>query len=432
MERYFYPDKSFWNGICKRPVLKRKELNVLVQRVFDDIKTNRDEALFKYIREFDKVDLSRLRVSEEELTMAKSLISPELKIAIQLAAKNIEKFHLSQMNNPTPVETSAEVVCWQESRPIPRVGLYIPGGTAPLFSTVLMLAVPAKIAGCSEVIMCTPPDKDGNIHPAVLYAAGVAGVKKIFKAGGIQAIAALTLGTETIPAVDKLFGPGNQYVTAAKQYALGMGTSIDMPAGPSELLVLADHSANPAYIASDLLSQAEHGSDSQVIFITNKNEMLVKVEKELEKQLSRLPRKDIAEKALENSKMVLMSDNREIIDIINLYAPEHFILSVENEDFFLQNIQNAGSVFIGNYTPESAGDYASGTNHTLPTGGYSRVYSGLNMDAFTKKITFQKISPTGLKNIGKSIEVMAEAEGLMAHKNAISIRLKDINIKDEY
>jgi histidinol dehydrogenase len=432
MERYFYPDKSFWAGICKRPVLKQNELTVLVQHIFDDIKNSGDKALFKYIRKFDKVNLSRLRISEEEITSTKSLISPELKNAIQLAGMNIEKFHLSQMINPAPVETSEGVVCWQESRPIPRVGLYIPGGTTPLFSTVLMLGIPAKIAGCNEVIMCTPPDKDGNIHPAVLYAAGFAGIKKIYKAGGIQAIAALTLGTKTIPAVDKLFGPGNQYVTAAKQYALGLGTSIDMPAGPSELLILADHSAKPAFIASDLLSQAEHGQDSQVIFITNENEMLVKVEKELEKQLSRLPRKDIAEKALKNSKMILMSDNKEIIDIINLYAPEHFILSVENENFFLRNIQNAGSVFIGDYTPESAGDYASGTNHTLPTGGYSRVYSGLNMDAFTKKITFQKISAAGLKNIGKSIEVMAETEGLMAHKKAVSIRLKDINKKDEY
>lgn len=427
MERYYYPDKSMWSGICKRPVLQKKELADLIQRVFEDIKTGGDKALLEYISKFDQVDLSVLRVSDEELERAGSLVSQELKDAIQLAGKNIEKFHLSQTKNPEPVETAEGVVCWQKSRPIPKVGLYIPGGTAPLFSTVLMLAVPAKIAGCSEVIMCTPPGKDGRIHPALLYAAVYAGVKKVFKAGGAQAIAAMALGTETIPMVDKLFGPGNQYVTAAKQYALGQGTSIDMPAGPSELLVLADASANPAYVASDLLSQAEHGKDSQVVFITSKNEMLVLVEKELAKQISRLPRKEIAEKSLENSKMLLMSDSREILDFINLYAPEHLILAVKDEDFCLRNIQNAGSVFIGNYTPESAGDYASGTNHTLPTGGYARVYSGLNMDAFTKKITFQKISRAGLKNIGSSIEVMAEAEGLMAHKNAVSIRLNDIN-----
>ncbi len=432
MERYFYPDKSLWAGICKRPVLQQEELTELVQRVFEDVKSGGDEALLRYTREFDKVKLTGLRVTDREFKKAESLVTQELKDAIHLAGRNIEKFHFSQMENPVPVETSKGVVCWQESRPIPKVGIYIPGGTAPLFSTVLMLAVPARIAGCNEVILCTPPDKNGNIHPAILYAAGFAGVKNIIKAGGIQAIAALTQGTETIPAVDKLFGPGNQYVTAAKQYALSLGTSIDMPAGPSELLVLADVSANPAYIASDLLSQAEHGQDSQVIFISNENEMLVKVEKELEKQLSRLPRKQIAEKALENSKMVLMSDNSEIVDIINVYAPEHLIIATEDEDFFIRNIRNAGSVFIGNYTPESAGDYASGTNHTLPTGGYARVYGGLNMDAFTKKITFQKISPEGLKIIGSSIELMAEAEGLLAHKNAVSIRLNDINHQDEY
>ncbi|MCD6596088.1 MAG: histidinol dehydrogenase, partial [Bacteroidales bacterium] len=339
---------------------------------------------------------------------------------------NIEIFHCSQMDEKLPVETTEGVVCWQEIRPIQKVGLYVPGGTAPLFSTVLMLAVPAQIAGCEDIVLCTPPDKNGEIHPAILYAAKLCGVKKIFKVGGIQAIASMTYGTETISSVYKLFGPGNQYVTAAKQYAQTLGTAIDMPAGPSELLVLADISAKPSYIASDLLSQAEHGEDSQVVFITDILDLIIEVERELEKQVQMLPREEIARRALKNSKLILMSDKQEMIEFINLYAPEHFILVVRNEEYFLQNIQNAGSVFIGNYTPESAGDYASGTNHTLPTGGFARVYSGLNMDAFTKKITFQKISPEGILKIGKSIELMAEEEGLIGHRNAVSIRLNDL------
>ncbi len=426
MRRIIKPEKSSWTAICQRPVLKQDKLLTLVRQVFEDIKSEGDKALLDYIEKFDKVSLSDIRVSGKELENAELKLSGNLKNAIKLAKNNIEIFHCSQMDEKLPVETTEGVVCWQEIRPIQKVGLYVPGGTAPLFSTVLMLAVPAQIAGCEDIVLCTPPDKNGEIHPAILYAAKLCGVKKIFKVGGIQAIASMTYGTETISSVYKLFGPGNQYVTAAKQYAQTLGTAIDMPAGPSELLVLADISAKPSYIASDLLSQAEHGEDSQVVFITDTLDLIIEVERELEKQVQMLPREEIARRALKNSKLILMSDKQEMIEFINLYAPEHFILVVSNEEYFLQNIQNAGSVFIGNYTPESAGDYASGTNHTLPTGGFARVYSGLNMDAFTKKITFQKISPEGILKIGKSIELMAEEEGLIGHRNAVSIRLNDL------
>ncbi len=426
MRRIIKPEKSSWTAICQRPVLKQDKLLTLVRQVFEDIKSEGDKALLDYIEKYDKVSLSDITVSEKELENAELKLSGNLKNAIKLAKKNIEIFHRSQMDEKLPVETTKGVVCWQEIRPIQKVGLYIPGGTAPLFSTLMMLAVPAQIAGCEDIVLCTPPDKNGEIHPAIFYAAKLCGVNKIFKVGGIQAIAAMTYGTETISSVYKLFGPGNQFVTAAKQYAQTLGTAIDMPAGPSELLVLADISAKPSYIASDLLSQAEHGEDSQVVFITDILDLIIEVERELEKQVQMLPREEIARRALKNSKLILMSDKQEMIEFINLYAPEHFILVVRNEEYFLQNIQNAGSVFIGNYTPESAGDYASGTNHTLPTGGFARVYSGLNMDAFTKKITFQKISPEGILKIGKSIELMAEEEGLIAHRNAISIRLNDL------
>lgn len=429
MERILNPEKSTWADICKRPVLKQDKLLTLVKQVFNDIKSGGDDALLDYIEKYDKVSLLEIRVSWRELENAEARLSTQLKDAIKLAKRNIEIFHSSQMNQKSPVETSDGVICWQETRPIQKVGLYIPGGTAPLFSTVLMLAVPAQIAGCEEIILCTPPDKNGEVHPAILFAAKLSGVKNIFKIGGIQAIAAMTFGTETVSAVFKLFGPGNQYVTAAKQYAQTLGTGIDMLAGPSELLILADQSAKPSYIASDLLSQAEHGEDSQVVFITDSLDIINEVEKQLEKQVELLPREEIARKALKNSKIILMPDKQEMIEFINLYAPEHFILVVKDEKFFLNDIQNAGSVFIGNYTPESAGDYASGTNHTLPTGGYARLYSGLNMDAFTKKITFQKISPEGIMKIGKAIEIMAEEEGLIAHKNAVSIRLNDLSNK---
>ena len=324
------------------------------------------------------------------------------------------------------IETAPGVECWQEARGIEKVGIYIPGGSAPLFSTVLMLAVPAKLAGCKEIVLCSPPNKEGKLHPAILYAANLCGVTKIFKVGGIQAIGAMTFGTESVPNVYKIFGPGNQYVTAAKQMALSCGVAIDMPAGPSELLVLADDSANAAFVASDLLSQAEHGADSQVICVSNSESFLDEVSKEVAVQLALLPRKDIAAKAMENSKSILLKDKRDIIDLINEYGPEHFILAVENESFYLENIINAGSVFIGNYTPESAGDYASGTNHTLPTDGFSKSYSGVNLDAFVKKITFQRISKSGIQTIGNAIELMAEAEGLQAHKNAVTLRLNQL------
>ncbi len=426
MNQYILPGRDQWESLCRRPAAEAESLQRLVEEVFNAVKSQGDQALFAYEKKFDGAQLSTLKVTDEERQQAASKLDEDMKTAIRSAARNIEKFHRSQMIYTMPVETAEGVTCWQELRPIEKVGLYIPGGTAPLFSTVLMLAIPAVIAGSKEIVLCSPPDSLGNIHPAILYAAEVAGVKNIFKLGGIQAIAAMTLGTESVPEVYKLFGPGNQYVTAAKQYALNLGKAIDMPAGPSEVLVLADDSARAEFVASDLLSQAEHGTDSQVVFVTGSETMLLEVEKEVDKQLASLPRKDIAAKALENSKSVLLKDKQDIIDFINLYAPEHFIVSVVDEDFYLQNIQNAGSVFIGNYTPESAGDYASGTNHTLPTAGFAKIYSGLNMDAFTKKITFQKISPRGLKNIGKTIEIMAEAEGLEAHKNAVSLRLKSL------
>ena len=340
--------------------------------------------------------------------------------------KNIEKFHQAQKTDKVKVETSKGVICWQEKRPIEKIGLYIPGGTAPLFSTVLMLVVPSKIAGCKEIVLCTPPNNEGKIANEILYTAKLCGVTKIFKVGGIQAIAGLTFGTKSIPQVYKIFGPGNQFVTVAKQLATKFGVAIDMPAGPSELLVVADDSANASYVASDLLSQAEHGLDSQVILVSTSKNLICQVEVEIVKQLKELPRNEIAEEAISNSKFIFIEDKADAMDLINDYAPEHFIISTENEDYYKDNLKNAGSVFIGNYTPESAGDYASGTNHTLPTNGFSKAYSGVNLDSFTKSITFQKISKIGLKNIGKTIELMAEAEGLQAHKNAVSIRLKDL------
>jgi histidinol dehydrogenase len=419
------PQIQDWSTILERPTQSVKDIEAIVEEVFSSVKVAKDAAVKSYTERFDKVTLSDMLVSKSELENASKSISNELKEAIALAKSNITKFHKAQETEKVVVETSKGVQCWQEKRPITSVGLYIPGGTAPLFSTVLMLAIPAQIAGCKEIVLCSPPDKNGEINPAILYAASICGVTKICKVGGIQAIAGMTFGTESIPQVSKIFGPGNQYVTVAKQIATKFGVAIDMPAGPSELLVFADDAANAAFVASDLLSQAEHGIDSQVILVSTSKEVLVSVISEIQIQLRELPRIEIAKKALENSKLILFKDNDTALEFINVYAPEHFIICAKDETFFISNIENAGSVFIGNYTPESAGDYASGTNHTLPTNGYAKAYSGVNLDSFLKSITFQRITKEGIQNIGKAIEVMAEAEGLYAHRNAVSLRLKN-------
>ncbi len=420
------PNKKDWQIILERPTQTVTDIESIVNTVFDAVKIDGDVAISKFTKKFDKVDLNSVLVSENEIDDACQLVSVELKKAINIAKSNIEKFHKAQKTENVIVETTAGVQCWQEKRPITNVGLYIPGGTAPLFSTVLMLAIPASIAGCKEIVLCSPPDINGNINPAILYAAKLCGVTKIYKVGGIQAIAGMTFGTETIPKVSKIFGPGNQFVTVAKQLSTKFGVAIDMPAGPSELLVFADDSANAAFIASDLLSQAEHGIDSQVILVSTSKEILEFVISEIQDQLIELPRKEIAKQAISNSKLIYVENKETALELINKYAPEHFIICTKEDEYFIENIENAGSVFIGNYTPESAGDYASGTNHTLPTNGFSKAYSGVNLDSFLKSITFQKISKEGLRNIGKSIEIMAEAEGLQAHKNAVSIRLKSL------
>ena len=427
MRNIIYPKKETWPEILIRPTQTVKEIETTVNQVFEDVQKNGDTAIKKYTKKFDKVAVKSLKVTQEEISIAVEAVSSELKEAIQQAAANIVKFHRAQKTEKVYQETTLGVVCWQEKRPIEKVGLYIPGGTAPLLSTVLMLAIPAKIAGCQEIILCSPPNFEGKIANEILYTANLCGVTNIFRVGGIQAISGLTFGTETIPKVYKIFGPGNQFVTVAKQLATKYGVAIDMPAGPSELLVMADDSANASFVASDLLSQAEHGSDSQVILISTSEKLIEDVSKEVEKQLKELPRIEIATKAIQNSKSILVKDFKQALALINEYAPEHFIVCTNNNDFFIDGILNAGSVFIGNYTPESAGDYASGTNHTLPTNGYSKSYSGVNLDSFTKSITFQEISKKGIQNIGKSIELMALAEGLQAHKNAVSIRLKEIN-----
>ncbi|PWK19937.1 histidinol dehydrogenase [Xanthomarina spongicola] len=426
MKTIINPKREDWSSLLQRPTQKVKNIESTVNQIFEDVKRHGNDAISKYTELFDGVTLQSNIVSAEEIEMASNLVSNELKSAIKLAKSNIEKFHQAQKTDKVKVETSKGVICWQEKRPIEKIGLYIPGGTAPLFSTVLMLVVPSKIAGCKEIVLCTPPNNEGKIANEILYTAKLCGVTKIFKVGGIQAIAGLTFGTKSIPQVYKIFGPGNQFVTVAKQLATKFGVAIDMPAGPSELLVVADDSANASYVASDLLSQAEHGLDSQVILVSTSKNLISQVEVEIVKQLKELPRKEIAEEAISNSKFIFIEDKADAMDLINDYAPEHFIISTENEDYYKDNLKNAGSVFIGNYTPESAGDYASGTNHTLPTNGFSKAYSGVNLDSFTKSITFQKISKIGLKNIGKTIELMAEAEGLQAHKNAVSIRLKDL------
>ncbi|WP_299390977.1 histidinol dehydrogenase [uncultured Gelidibacter sp.] len=420
------PNKNAWSELIKRPTQSVESIEETVVQIFDDVSRNGDIAVQKYTSLFDGIDAQVSVVSEEEIKAAAQNVPQELKAAIQQAKQNIESFHKAQKTEKIEVETMPGVNCWQEKRPIEKIGLYIPGGTAPLFSTVLMLAAPAKIAGCKEIILCTPPNKNGVIANEILFAAQLCGVTKIYKVGGIQAIAAMTFGTETIPQVYKIFGPGNQFVTVAKQLATKYGVAIDMPAGPSELLVVADDSANAAYVASDLLSQAEHGADSQVILVSNSELFLTAVETEISKQIAVLPRKSMAQKAIDNSKLILISDDQEALDFINAYGPEHFIICSKNEELFLNGISNAGSVFVGDYTPESAGDYASGTNHTLPTNGYSKAYSGVNLDSFSKSMTFQRITKEGLQNIGKSIELMAEAEGLQAHKNAVSIRLNDL------
>jgi len=426
MNKIYNPTADSWAAILERPTKTVNDIEQTVKEIFAAVQKDGDAAVAKYTTQFDGVYFENSEVTAAEIETAVSLISDELKAAISLAKANVEKFHQAQKTNRVEVETAPGVQCWQEKRPIQKVGLYIPGGTAPLFSTVLMLAVPAKIAGCSEIVLCSPPDKNGNINPAILYAANLCGVTKIIKVGGIQAIAGMTFGTKAIPKVYKIFGPGNQYVTVAKQLATQFGVAIDMPAGPSELLVVADDTAVPAFVASDLLSQAEHGVDSQVILVSTSKAIIESVEKEIELQLEQLPRKAIAEKAIANSKLIFVENHPIALDLINEYGPEHFIVCTDNDDFYVDNIQNAGSVFIGNYTPESAGDYASGTNHTLPTNGYAKNYSGVNLDSFMKSMTFQKISEKGIQNIGNAIETMAEAEGLQAHKNAVTLRLAEI------
>lgn len=426
MKKSIYPTVETWSELLERPTQTIADIEATVNQIFSEVKDKGNAAVSKYTQLFDGITLNNLAVSSEEIENANKEVTEELKQAIDLAKNNITKFHKAQLGEPIRVETMEGVQCWQEKRPIEKVGLYIPGGSAPLFSTILMLAIPAALAGCKEIFLCTPPDKKGSVHPAILYTAQLCGVRQIYKVGGIQAIAAMTFGTETIPKAYKLFGPGNQFVTVAKQIATKFGVAIDMPAGPSELMVFADDTANAAFVASDLLSQAEHGADSQVILVTTSQKIMDAVETQIELQISEIPRQDIAQKAMANSKLILVENEKEALAIINEYGPEHLIVVAQNESFFIEGVANAGSVFIGNYTPESAGDYASGTNHTLPTNGYAKQYSGVNLDSFLKSMTFQKISKKGILNIGKAIELMAESEGLMAHKNAVSLRLKDL------
>ncbi len=426
MNKIVNPKQENWSKILKRPTQSFEAIEETVKQIFKEVQTKGDIAIAKYSSIFDGISVENLLVSNDEIAQTNTEISQELKEAIQLAKSNIEKFHQAQKTLKIEIETTEGVYCWQEKRPITKVGLYIPGGTAPLFSTVLMLAIPAKIAGCKEIILCSPTNKNGKINPAIIYAANLCGVTKIYKVGGIQAIAAMTFGTESIEKVYKIFGPGNQYVTVAKQYSTQFGTAIDMPAGPSELLIFADESAKANYVASDLLSQAEHGIDSQVILVSTSKELINEVENEINLQIQSLPRKEIAQKAIENSKLIYVETNQIALDLINEYAPEHLIICSKKENFFVENIENAGSIFIGNFTPESAGDYASGTNHTLPTNGFAKNYSGVNLDSFLKSMTFQKITENGIQNIGKAIEIMAEAEGLQAHKNAVTFRLNDL------
>jgi histidinol dehydrogenase len=423
MKLYKYPVQQHWPAILERPSLPVKELRKKVKKILRQVRKEGDEALLRLTSKYDGVELSELAVSEPEIAEAEGMVSDELKEAINLAKKNIETFHLSQVASPEAVETMPGVSCWRKSVAIERVGLYIPGGSAPLFSTILMLGVPAAIAGCREIILCSPPAKNGKLHPAILYAAKLVGVTKIFKLGGVQAIAAMSFGSESVPAVSKIFGPGNQYVTLAKQLVQQHGTAIDMPAGPSEVAIYADESANAAFIAADLLSQAEHGADSQVILVTNAVSIVEKTTRELQAQLMKLSRQAVAQQALENSKILLVRDETEALELLNLYAPEHLILNCQSAETMAEKVVNAGSVFIGAWSPESVGDYASGTNHTLPTNGNAKAYSGVSVDSFVKKITFQRLSFEGLKGIGGAVTTMADAEGLDAHANAVRIRL---------
>ncbi|NYJ29081.1 histidinol dehydrogenase [Allomuricauda sp. ARW1Y1] len=426
MQRINYPQPTEWDEVLKRPTQTVTDIEEIVNSIFKEVQVDGDAVIKKYTAQFDKVTLESLLVTDDEVEKARLAVSDALKQAINLAKSNIEKFHAAQKTPKLEIETMPGVACWQEKRPIQKVGLYIPGGTAPLFSTILMLAIPAKLAGCQEIVLCSPPDKNGEINPAILYTAQLCGVTQIIKVGGIQAIAGMTFGTESIPKVYKIFGPGNQYVTVAKQLATKFGVAIDMPAGPSELLVVADDSANASFVASDLLSQAEHGVDSQVILVSTSEKLIEAVEKEIESQIKQLPREEIARKSISNSRLILVENDQEALELINAYGPEHYIVCVENEEYYLENTLNAGSVFIGNFTPESAGDYASGTNHTLPTNGYAKQYSGVNLDSFMKSMTFQRISEKGIQGIGSAIELMAEAEGLQAHKNAVTLRLKSL------
>ena len=426
MKKIIHPDRKDWAEILKRPVLNMETLRGTVCEVLERVKSEGDKAVLEYEERFDKVKLELLAVTEAEMKEAEENVPIELKVAILLAQRNIYTFHKKQKFESKKVETMEGVTCWQKAVGIEKVGLYIPGGTAPLFSTVLMLAVPARVAGCKEIVLCTPPNKEGKINPAILYAAQVSGVSKIFKAGGVQAIGAMAYGTESVPKVYKIFGPGNQYVMAAKQQVSLHEVAIDMPAGPSEVEVIADETANPAFVAADLLSQAEHGVDSQVVLITTSEKLMEEVEYEVQHQLSRLPRWEIAEKALANSKLILVKDMEEAIAMTNEYAPEHLIIETKDYMELAEKVVNAGSVFLGSLTPESAGDYASGTNHTLPTNGYAKAYSGVSLDSFIRKITFQEITREGIQNVGPAIEVMAANEQLDAHKNAVTVRLKSI------
>ena len=426
MKKILYPDKKDWSEMLRRPTQNVETLFENVGAILKNVKANGDKAVLGYEEQFDKVKLESLAVTPEEIKEAEAQVPIELKVAILLAQRNIYTFHKKQKFEGKKVETMEGVTCWQKAVGIEKVGLYIPGGTAPLFSTVLMLAVPARIAGCKEIVLCTPPNKEGKVHPAILYAAQVSGVSKIFKIGGVQAIGAMAYGTESVPKVYKIFGPGNQYVMAAKQMVAMHDVAIDMPAGPSEVEVIADETANPKFVAADLLSQAEHGLDSQVVLITTSEKLLGEVEYEVQHQLSRLPRWEIAEKSLANSKLILVKDMDEVIELTNEYAPEHLIIETKNYMELAERVLNAGSVFLGSYTPESAGDYASGTNHTLPTNGYAKAYSGVSLDSFIRKITFQEISQEGIQNIGPAIEVMAAHEQLDAHKNAVTVRLNSM------
>ncbi|WP_024989596.1 histidinol dehydrogenase [Segatella albensis] len=422
-----YPQQKDWDSLVQRPHLDVTKLNDTVKKILDDIKSNGDKAVYQYEKKFDGVDLDSLIVSDEEIKEAETLVSNELRDSLVIAHENILKFHQSQLFKGEKIVTSKGVSCWQKSIPIQKVGLYIPGGTAPLFSTVLMLATPAKIAGCEDIILCTPPDKSGKVNPAILVAAKIAGVNKIYKAGGVQAIGAMAYGTETVPKVYKIFGPGNQYVMAAKQQVSLHEVAIDMPAGPSEVCVIADQNCNVEFVAADLLSQAEHGIDSQVILICTDENTLYNIEKKVDSQLQRLPRKNIAQKTLDNSKFVLVHDTNEAIELSNKYAPEHLIISTDDYESLAEKVINAGSVFLGKYACESAGDYASGTNHTLPTHQYALAYNGVNLDSYNRKVTFQHLSKDGVRSIGKAVVCMAENEQLEAHANAMRLRIKDIN-----